>query len=52
MVELQGDIMGKRILYEATHSRSDGKIKVPVEKDASGLIRVYIDGKVDSEMVL
>ena len=51
-VELQGDINGKKILHEAVHTRSDGKINVAVSSKASGLIRVYIDGEVDSEMVL
>ena len=51
-VELQGDITGKKILHEAIHSRSDGTIQVAVPKDAFGLLKVYIDGEVDSEMVL
>ena len=51
-VELQGDITGKKILHEGNHSRKDGKIQVPVSKNATGLIRVYIDGEVDSEMVI
>ena len=51
-VELQGDITGRKILYEGNHSRSDGKIQVAVPKDAIGLLKVYIDGEVDSEMVL
>ncbi len=51
-VELQGDITGKKILHEAKHSRSDGKIKVGVSKEATGLIKVFIDNELDSEMVL
>ncbi|MBO5142353.1 MAG: Stk1 family PASTA domain-containing Ser/Thr kinase [Clostridia bacterium] len=51
-VELQGDITGKKILHEATHKRSDGRIQVAVSKNATGLIRVYIDGEIDSEMVI
>lgn len=51
-VELQGDISGKKILHEADHNRSDGRIQVAVDKNATGLIRVYIDGSVDSEMVI
>ena len=51
-VELQGDITGKKILHEAEHKRSDGRIQVPVSKQATGLIRVYIDGEIDSEMVI
>ena len=42
----------KKILYEANHKRSDGEIKVPVESNASGLIKVYIDNELDSEMAL
>lgn len=51
-VELQGDITGKKILYEGTHTRADKKVKVDIPKDAIGLLKVYIDGEVDSEMVL
>lgn len=51
-VELQGDISGKKILHEAEHKRSDGRIQVAVDKQATGLIRVFIDGVVDSEMVI
>ncbi len=51
-VELHGDISGKKVLHEAEHKRSDGKIQVAVDKNATGLIRVYIDGAVDSEMVI
>lgn len=51
-VELLGDILGNKILYEGEHKRSDGKIKVAVPKKATGLIRVYIDNEFDSEMVL
>jgi len=31
-VELQGDITGKKILHEAEHKRSDGRIQVPVSQ--------------------
>ena len=51
-VELLGGMTGKKILYEANHKRSDGEIKVPVESNASGLIKVYIDNELDSEMAL
>ena len=51
-VELHGDLTGNKILYEANHKRSDGKIQVPVSKNATGLLRVYIDNEIDSEMVL
>lgn len=51
-VELQGDITGKKILYEGTHTRADKKVNVEIPNGAMGLLKVYIDGEVDSEMVL
>jgi len=51
-VELLGGMTGKKILYEANHKRSDGEVKVPVESTATGLIKVYIDNELDSEMAL
>jgi len=51
-VELQGDITGKKILYEGIHTRADKKVNVEIPNDAIGLLKVYIDGEVDSEMVL
>lgn len=51
-VELQGTSIGKQILYEGVHSRSDKTVEVPVDKDASGMLRVYIDDKLDSEMLI
>ena len=51
-VEVQGDLSGKKIIHEETHTRSEGKIKVPVPKNTMGLIRVFIDDELDSEMVI
>lgn len=51
-VELQGTSIGKQILYEGVHSRSDKVVEVPVDKDVSGMLRVYVDDKLDSEMLI
>lgn len=51
-VEVQGQITGTRIEYEKTHSRSDGKITVPISETGSGIVRVFIDDELDSEQVL
>ncbi len=51
-VELQGSSIGKQILYEGVHSREDKVVNVPVDKNLSGMLRVYIDDKLDSEMLI
>ena len=51
-VTLNGDIKGRTNIYEATHKRSDGVIDVPYPGDATGMLRVYIDGNLDSEMLI
>lgn len=51
-VELQGTSIGKQILYEGVHSRSDKAVDVLVDKDVSGMLRVYVDDKLDSEMLI
>lgn len=51
-VELQGTSIGKKILHEGVHSRDEKKVSVTLPKGASGVLRVYIDDKLDSEMVL
>ncbi len=51
-VELQGTSIGKQILYEGVHSRSDKSVEVSVDKDVSGMLRVYVDDKLDSEMLI
>ena len=51
-VTLNGDIKGRTNIYEETHSRADGVLNVPYPADATGMIRVYIDGVLDSEMLI
>ena len=51
-VTLNGDIKGRTNIYEETHTRADGVIYVPYPADATGMIRVYIDGVLDSEMLI
>ena len=51
-VELQGSSIGKQILYEGVHSREDKVVNIPVAKNLSGMLRVYIDDKLDSEMLI
>ena len=48
-VEIIGEFSGKKILYEGTHSRSDGSIQVDVPKGITGLLRVYIDDELVTE---
>ena len=47
---MQSSSVGKKIIYEGVHSRSDKVVNVTVPKDISGILRVYIDDKWDSEM--
>ena len=51
-VTLNGDIKGRTNIYEGTHNRDEGVIEVPYPGDATGMIRVYIDDKLDSEMLV
>jgi serine/threonine-protein kinase len=51
-VEVQGQTLGTRTEYEEMHSRSDGKITVPISEPGSGIIKVYIDDVLDSEQVI
>ena len=51
-VELNGDIKNRKVIYEKTHKRSDGLIEVKYPADATGILRVYIDDKFDSEQVI
>lgn len=50
--EVGGFIVGKRIEYEGVHSRSEEKIKIKVTKEIGAMLTVYIDGKIDSQMVI
>ena len=52
-VELDGDIRGRSlILPEEEHSRSEGILNVKYPADATGMLRVYIDGELSSEQVI
>ncbi|MBR4110328.1 MAG: Stk1 family PASTA domain-containing Ser/Thr kinase [Clostridia bacterium] len=50
-VEVQSSSVGKKIIYEGVHSRNDKTVNVTIPKGLSGMLRVYIDDKLDSEMV-
>lgn len=50
--EVGGLIIGKRIEYEGTHSRSEGMLKIKVTKEVGAMLTVYIDGKPDTQMVI
>lgn len=50
--EAGGFIVGKRVEYEGVHSRSEEKIKIKVTKEIGAMLTVYIDGKIDSQMVI
>ena len=51
-VVLESNVLGKRVEYEGTHSRSDGKIEVYVTDIKDAMLKVYIDDEVVSEMKL
>ncbi|MBQ9280206.1 MAG: Stk1 family PASTA domain-containing Ser/Thr kinase [Clostridia bacterium] len=51
-VVLESNTLGKKIEYEATHSRSDGRIEVDVPDIKGAMLKVYIDDEVVSEMML
>lgn len=51
-VVLEGNAVGKRVEYEASHSREDGKIEVYVTDVANTMLKVYIDDVVKYEMTL
>ena len=50
-VEVQSSSVGKKIIYEGVHSRNDKIVNVTIPEGLSGMLRVYIDDKLDSEMV-
>lgn len=50
--EVGGSIIGKRIEYEGTHSRNEGTLKIKVTKEIGAMLTVYIDNKIDSQMVI
>ena len=51
-VVLEGQTVGRKVEYEANHKRSDGVINVLVTDLSGAMLKVYIDDKVVSEMVL
>ena len=51
-VVLNGDIKGRTVIHEETHKRSEGTIQIPYPADATGMIKVYVDGALDSEMLI
>ncbi len=51
-VVLEGNTIGKRIEYEAFHTRDDGKIEVYVTDVKNAMVKIYIDDSVVSEMAL
>ncbi len=51
-VTLQSASIGTRVEYEGTHSREDGTINVDVSNIPGAYLKLYIDGKFDSEQVL
>lgn len=52
-VTLEGTVIGgTRVEYEEEHSRSDGTITVYVTDAPGALLKLFIDGKLDSEKVL
>lgn len=52
-VELQSAILGTKILHEEVHQRKEGKLNITLpEKSEGSMIKVYVDDKLDSEMVI
>ncbi len=51
-VELNGDIKGRKVVYNQEHKRGDQQIVVTYPADATGMIRVYIDDILDSELMI
>lgn len=51
-VTLQSAAIGTRVEYEGTHSREDGTITIDVSDIPGAYLKLYIDGKFDSEQVL
>lgn len=52
-VEEEGGIIkGKLIVYEGTHKREDGIIKIKARKEIGAMLSVYIDDKLDSQMLI
>jgi len=50
--EVGGSILGKRIEYEGVHSRKEESVKIKVTKEIGAMLTVYIDNKIDSQMLI
>ena len=50
--EVGGFIIGKRIEYEGIHTRSEEMLKIKVTKEVGAMLTVYIDNKIDSQMLI
>ncbi len=48
--EVGGMIIGKRIEYEGHHTKSEGTLKIKVNKEPGAMLTVYVDGELDSQM--
>ena len=51
-VIVEGQTVGRKVEYEANHKRSDGVINIAVSDIKGAMLKVYIDDKIVSEMVL
>ena len=52
-VELQSSKIGTKILLEETHARTDGVLTVSLPSGSEGgMLKVYIDDVLDSEMII
>ena len=51
-VVLEGNAVGKKVEYEAEHTRDDGKIEVNVTDVKGAMLKVYVDNTVAYEMPL
>ncbi len=51
-VVLQGTLVGNRVEYEGTHSRSEGSINIDITDAPGSKLTIYVDGKIASEQVL
>lgn len=51
-VILEGQTIGRKVEYEANHKRTDGTVTVLVSDIKGAMLKVYIDDKVVSEVVL
>lgn len=43
------DTNGRQVVYEKVHTKNDDEINIPISGKGSVIVRVYIDGELDSE---